>query len=51
MNHSQMCLFTNEMKYLHDNGFKVLKTSDSGYNPITNYIYIKGPTNPLMKNC
>ncbi len=44
-------LFTNEMKYLHDNGFKVLKISDLGYNPSTNYIYIKGPVNPLMKNC
>ena len=44
-------MFTNEMNYLHDNGFKVLKISDLGYNPSTNYIYIKGPVNPLMKNC
>jgi hypothetical protein len=44
-------LFTNEMKYLHDNGFNVLKISDLGYNPSTNYIHIKGPVNPLMKNC
>ena len=44
-------LFANEMKYLHDNGFNVLKVSDLGYNPITNYIHIKGPVNPLMKNC
>jgi intein-encoded DNA endonuclease-like protein len=39
------------MKYLHDNGFIVLKTSDLGYNQSTNYIYIKGYTNPQMKNC
>ena len=44
-------LFSDEMKYLHDNGFKVLKTTDLGYNPDTHYLYIKGPTNSLMKNC
>ena len=44
-------LFSNEMKYLHDNGFKVLKTSDLGYNQNTNYIYIKEPMNSLIKNC
>jgi len=44
-------LFSAEMKYLHDNGFIVLKTSDLGYNQSTNYIYIKGYTNPQMKNC
>jgi peptidoglycan/xylan/chitin deacetylase (PgdA/CDA1 family) len=44
-------LFTSEMKYLYDNGFKVLKVSDIGYNPINGYMYIKGPTDELMKNC
>ncbi len=44
-------LFSDEMKYLHDNGFKVLKTSDLGYNSGTNYIYIKGPIDSHMKNC
>lgn len=44
-------LFSDEMKYLHENGFKVLKTSDLGYNPTTNYIYIKGPMDMHMKNC
>ena len=48
---TDVVLFTNEMKYLHDNGFNVLKISDLGYNPSTNYIHIKGPVNPLMKNC
>jgi peptidoglycan/xylan/chitin deacetylase (PgdA/CDA1 family) len=44
-------LFSKEMKYLHDNGFLVLKISDLGYNQSTNYIYIKGPTTSQMKNC
>ena len=46
-----MAYFASEMKYLHDAGFKVLKASDLGYNPINNYMYIKGPTNAFMKNC
>jgi len=44
-------LFSDEMKYLHDNGFKVLKTSDLGYNSNTNYLYIKGTVDSHMKNC
>ena len=44
-------LFSDEMKYLHDNGFVVLKMSDLGYNQTTNYLYIKGPLNPQMRNC
>lgn len=44
-------LFSQEMKYLHDNGFKVLKASDLGYNQTTNYINIKGPLNSQMRNC
>jgi peptidoglycan/xylan/chitin deacetylase (PgdA/CDA1 family) len=55
-------LFDYEMKYLHDNGFVVLKMSDLGFNPVSNYLYIKGPivintnnpttiSNVLLKNC
>jgi len=28
------------MKYLHDNGFKVIPMSDLRYDQITNYMYI-----------
>jgi peptidoglycan/xylan/chitin deacetylase (PgdA/CDA1 family) len=35
-------LFDAEMKYLHDNGFKVLTMSDLGYDEKSNYLYIKG---------
>jgi peptidoglycan/xylan/chitin deacetylase (PgdA/CDA1 family) len=35
-------LFDTEMKYLHDNGFKVLTTYDLGYDKNSNYLYIKG---------
>jgi peptidoglycan/xylan/chitin deacetylase (PgdA/CDA1 family) len=34
-------LFDQEMKYLHDNGFKVVPISDIGYNENTKYMYIK----------
>ena len=34
-------LFASEMKYLHDNGFKVIPMSDLGYDQATNLIYIK----------
>jgi peptidoglycan/xylan/chitin deacetylase (PgdA/CDA1 family) len=34
-------LFDAEMKYLHDNGFRVLTMADLGYNESGNYIYIK----------
>ena len=44
-------LLSDQMKYLHDNGFTILKMSDLGYNPSNNYIYIKGPTGALMRNC
>lgn len=54
-------LFSSELKYLHDNGFLVLKTSNLSFNPATNYLYIKGPVteytkdpisaNILLKNC
>ena len=55
-------LFEYEMKYLHDNGFVVLKMSNLGFNPVSNYLYIKGPiviynnnpttiSNVFLKNC
>jgi hypothetical protein len=34
-------LFDQEMKYLHDNRFKVITMSDIGYNENTKYLYIK----------
>jgi hypothetical protein len=34
-------LFDQEMKYLHDNGFRVLTLSQLGYDPINNVFYIK----------
>jgi hypothetical protein len=35
-------LFDAEMKYLHDNGFKVLTMADLGYDENNNYLYIRG---------
>jgi peptidoglycan/xylan/chitin deacetylase (PgdA/CDA1 family) len=34
-------LFEKEIKYLHDNGFKVLTMADVGYDANTNYLYLK----------
>jgi maleate cis-trans isomerase len=34
-------LFTKEMKYLRDNGFKVIGISDLGYDNNRNFLYIK----------
>jgi len=34
-------LFDAEMKYLHDNGFKVITMSDLGYDTNSNSMYIK----------
>jgi peptidoglycan/xylan/chitin deacetylase (PgdA/CDA1 family) len=44
-------LFDQEMKYLHDNGFKALMMSDLQYNDSTTFLYIKEPNNALIKNC
>ena len=30
------------MKYLHDNGFKVIRMSDLGFSPTNNMLYVKG---------
>ena len=38
---TDVSLFYKEMKYLHDNGFKVLTMSDLGYNENSNYLYVK----------
>jgi len=38
---TDISLFSEEMKYLHDNGFTVLKMSDIGFDPLTNYLFIK----------
>ncbi len=35
-------LFDAEMKYLHDNGFKVITMADLGYDENNNYLYIRG---------
>jgi hypothetical protein len=35
-------LFDAEMKYLHDDGFKVITMSDLGFDENSNYLYIKG---------
>ena len=34
-------LFASEMKYLHDNGFKVIPMSDLGYDQRTNYMCVR----------
>jgi hypothetical protein len=34
-------LFDSEMKYLHDNGFKVITMSDIGYDENSNNLYVK----------
>jgi hypothetical protein len=34
-------LFEKEVKYLHDNGFKVLTMADIGYDENSNYLYLK----------
>jgi peptidoglycan/xylan/chitin deacetylase (PgdA/CDA1 family) len=34
-------LFEKEIKYLHDNGFKVLTMADIGYDTNTNYLFLK----------
>jgi peptidoglycan/xylan/chitin deacetylase (PgdA/CDA1 family) len=38
---TDVSLFSAEMKYLHDNGFKVLTMSDLAYDEKSNYLYIK----------
>ena len=37
-----VALFSEEMKYLHDNNFRVIRVSDLGFNQTTNNLYVKG---------
>jgi hypothetical protein len=34
-------LFEQEMKYLHDNGFKAIRMSDLGFSPTNDMLYVK----------
>ena len=36
-------LFENEMKYLHDNNFRAITMRDLGYEENSDYLYIKSP--------
>jgi len=38
---TDVTLFDREMKYLYDNGFKVLTVKDLGYDTKDNFLYIK----------
>jgi hypothetical protein len=38
---TDISLFEAEMKYLHDNGFKVLTMKDLGYDEMSNHLYVK----------
>jgi len=39
------------MKYLHDNGFKVIRMSDLGFSPATDLLYVKADhTNVKLKS-
>ena len=38
---TDMKLFNAQMKYLHDNGYKVLTMADLAYDDKTNYLYVK----------
>ncbi|HET7391335.1 MAG TPA: hypothetical protein VFJ51_10965, partial [Nitrososphaeraceae archaeon] len=40
-------LFAQEMKYLHDNGFKVLLLNQLGFDPVKNAFYLKNTVPPL----
>jgi peptidoglycan/xylan/chitin deacetylase (PgdA/CDA1 family) len=41
-------LFEKEMKYLHDNNFRVITMKDLAYDQKTNYLYIKSTENPVI---
>jgi len=44
-------LFETEMKFLHDNGFKVIRMSDLGYDTKKNLIFLKSCPGPDVKTC
>jgi hypothetical protein len=41
-------LFEKEMKYLHENNFRVITMKDLGYEKKTNYLYIKSLDEPPL---
>ncbi|CAN5437919.1 hypothetical protein BH18THE1_BH18THE1_01660 [soil metagenome] len=41
-------LFEKEMKYLHDNNFRVITMKDLGYETKTDYLYVKSPNIPRV---
>jgi peptidoglycan/xylan/chitin deacetylase (PgdA/CDA1 family) len=41
-------LFEKEMKYLHDNNFRVITMKDLGFDTKSNYLYIKSPNEFLL---
>jgi hypothetical protein len=43
-------LFEKEMKYLHDNNFRVITMKDLGFNTKSNYLYIKSQSEPLLSS-
>jgi hypothetical protein len=48
---TDVSLFAQEMKYLHDNGFRVLTVNDLGYDIKNNFLYIKTPYHtPSLKS-
>jgi biotin operon repressor len=44
---TSISLFAQEMKYLHDNGFRVLTVRDLGYDTKNNFLYFKPPVAEL----
>jgi len=44
--HTDVDLFAQEMKYLHDNGFRVLTMRDLGYDDSTNSLYLVNAPRP-----
>jgi maleate cis-trans isomerase len=44
--HTDVDLFAKEMKYLHDNGFRVLAMRDLGYDDNTNLLYLVNVPRP-----
>ena len=41
-------LFEKEMKYLHDNNFRVITMKDLGFDTRSNYLYIKSQSEPIL---
>jgi hypothetical protein len=44
--HTDVDLFAQEMKYLYDNGFRVLTMRDLGYDDNTNSLYLANVPRP-----